>query len=218
MLDVEKKYYLEDVIEITAISERNIKFWVAEYHLNVYKEGRKNVYPPQTITLLNLIKELTESKFFTTRFIQIQVERCKNPHRTNIKGLQSLNEITKKMLQYIFEMTDKNQEEKVAEAAVSNAVAEPEAPKITERESEEDGSENTEPVAVAPTTKPKPTIVIDDFAHSSDEEDFQTVTLPPRDETMKKILKELRSPIITLADEPKDKKSSFWRQLKNILK
>ena len=72
MLDAEKKYYLEDVIELTGISERNIKFWVAEYRLKVFKEGRKNLYPPITITLLNLIKELTESKLFTTKFIQIQ--------------------------------------------------------------------------------------------------------------------------------------------------
>ena len=36
--------------------------------------------------------------------------------------------------------------------------------------------------------------------------------------TVRKVLKELKSPIITLAEEPRDKKHSFWQQLKNILR
>ena len=68
--------YLDDVIEETGITERNVKYWSQKYDLPVEKDGRKNVYPPRTMTLLRLIETLSDTELFTHHFIRIQVQRA----------------------------------------------------------------------------------------------------------------------------------------------
>ncbi len=70
------KKYLEDVEEETGISERNIKYWSQKYDLPVEKDGRRNVYPERTITLLRLIELLSDTELFTHNFIRLQVQRA----------------------------------------------------------------------------------------------------------------------------------------------
>lgn len=67
--------YLEDLVEKTGISERNIKYWCGKYELPIAKEGRRNVYPEKTVALLELIDLLSESELFTRHFIKLQVQR-----------------------------------------------------------------------------------------------------------------------------------------------
>jgi len=209
MLDSHNKYHLEDVIDITGISERNVKFWVAEYRLKVTKEGRKNIYPEQTITLLRLIKELSESRFFTTKFIQIQVERCKNPSKTKIRGLSELNEITNRMLQYILDIQAKAVETfEPTEQKQAEVVQEPERLKS--------GPEQMQIIPELSPDNPK-RIVIDDLSGSVYESEFKPVPTDT-DNTVHHVLKDLKSPIITLAEEPREKKHTFWQQLKKVLK
>ena len=232
MLDPGKKYYLEDVIELTGISERNIKFWVAEYHLKVIKEGRKNHYPAQTVLLLNLIKDLSESKFFTTKFVQIQVERCKYPDKMEINGLDELNEITKRMLQYVLEMNNvpQGEEEVTAETKPETVETTPEQKSVIllyPAEKETAAAEPTAPPELIKEEvnasigdekpKEKTRMVVDDFAWSTEEPEFQPVPTTQND-SMRRMIKELKSPIITLADKPQEKKHAFWHQLKKILK
>lgn len=70
------KKYVEDVEEETEISERNIKYWSQKYDLPVEKDGRRNVFPERTITLLRLIKLLSDTELFTHNFIRLQVQRA----------------------------------------------------------------------------------------------------------------------------------------------
>lgn len=70
------KTYLDDVVEETSITERNVKYWSQKYDLPVEKDGRKNVYPRRTVTLLRLIKVLSDTELFTHHFIRIQVQRA----------------------------------------------------------------------------------------------------------------------------------------------
>lgn len=68
--------YVDDVVEQTDISKRNVKYWCKKYDLRVEKDGRSNVYPPRTVKLLKLIKLLSDSELFNHRFIQLQVQRA----------------------------------------------------------------------------------------------------------------------------------------------
>jgi len=68
--------YLDDVVEETGITQRNVKYWSQKYDLPVEKDGRKNVYPSRTIRLLEMIEELSDTELFTHHFIRIQVQRA----------------------------------------------------------------------------------------------------------------------------------------------
>ncbi len=70
------KIYLDDVIEETGISKRNVKYWCQKYELPVKKDGRKNVYPEDTINALELVKLLSNSQLFNHRFIRLQIQRA----------------------------------------------------------------------------------------------------------------------------------------------
>jgi len=70
------KKYIEDVQEETEISERNIKYWSQKYDLSVKKDGRRNVFSERTITLLRLIKLLSDTDLFTHKFIRLQIKRA----------------------------------------------------------------------------------------------------------------------------------------------
>ncbi len=67
--------YVDDVVEETGISKRNVKYWCKKYDLPVEKDGRSNVYPPQTVKLLRLVDLLSDTDLFNHRFIQMQVDR-----------------------------------------------------------------------------------------------------------------------------------------------
>lgn len=68
--------YLEDVVEETGITERNVKYWSQKFDLPIAKDGRRNVYPDRTVKLLELVRILTGSELFTRRFVQLQVDRA----------------------------------------------------------------------------------------------------------------------------------------------
>jgi DNA-binding transcriptional MerR regulator len=76
--------YLEDVVEETEITERNVKYWSQKYDLPVEKDGRRNVYPPRTVSLLRLIRLLSDSELFTHHFIRLQVQRALGNQRDDI--------------------------------------------------------------------------------------------------------------------------------------
>ncbi len=98
------KKYLEDVEEETGISERNIKYWSQKYELPVAKDGRRNVYPERTITLLKLIELLSDTELFTHRFIRLQVKRALDELDEDSENCQAYHDVLtrgKKLLSQI---------------------------------------------------------------------------------------------------------------------
>lgn len=88
--------YLEDVIEETGITERNVKYWSQKYDLPVEKDGRRNLYPPRTISLLRLVKLLSDTELFTHHFIRLQVQRALGKQRDDIDKHADYNEVKKR--------------------------------------------------------------------------------------------------------------------------
>lgn len=76
--------YLEDVIDETGITERNVKYWSQKYDLPIEKDGRRNLYPPRTVNLLRLIRLLSDTELFTHHFIRLQVQRALGNQRDDI--------------------------------------------------------------------------------------------------------------------------------------
>lgn len=66
---------LEEVVATTRASRRNVKYWTALYNLPFRKDGRRNLYPPVTVTLLTAIALLSEHSIFTTTYIRWLVDR-----------------------------------------------------------------------------------------------------------------------------------------------
>ncbi|GEM_PF-5036109 len=100
------KLYLDDVVEETGISKRNVKYWCQKYELPVEKDGRKNVYPADTINALRLVKLLSGSKLFNHRFIRLQIERAfgrseaeielsENYERARVEGRELLQKFSR---------------------------------------------------------------------------------------------------------------------------
>lgn len=67
---------LEEVVATTRASRRNVKYWTALYNLPFRKDGRRNLYPPATVTLLAAITLLSEHSIFTTTYIRWLVDRA----------------------------------------------------------------------------------------------------------------------------------------------
>jgi len=70
MENKKEKYTFKDVINLTQISPRNIKFWSSIYGIKPLKIGRSNYYSDLQIQLLRLIKFLTDTNFFSQKFIK----------------------------------------------------------------------------------------------------------------------------------------------------
>ncbi len=68
--------YLDEVVEQTGISQRNIKYWCNKYQIPVEKDGRSNLYSSTAINALKLVKLLSNSKLFNHHFIRLQVQRA----------------------------------------------------------------------------------------------------------------------------------------------
>lgn len=66
---------LEEVVATTRASRRNVKYWTALYDLPFRRDGRRNLYPPVTVTLLGAIVLLSEHALFTTTYIRWLVDR-----------------------------------------------------------------------------------------------------------------------------------------------
>lgn len=87
--------YLDDVVEKTDISERNVKYWSQKYDLPVEKDGRRNVYPKRTIQVLRMIRALSESELFTHHFIRIQVQRALGTDSSEIDRSDDYQDVRK---------------------------------------------------------------------------------------------------------------------------
>ena len=85
--------YLDEVIEKTGISERNVKYWSQKYELPVEKDGRRNLYPPRTVKLLKLVNLLSDSELFTQHFIRLQVQRALNFSDSKISAVAEYEKV-----------------------------------------------------------------------------------------------------------------------------
>ena len=122
------------------------------------------------------------------------------------------------MLQYLFEMTEDSQIEMVAEEAAVAAEKKTSSPPLSVEENSEERVEEEEYEPSEFIDQPvSEDVIIDDLVDELDGQKFQPVDTSA-DESIRKVLKELKSPIIMLANEPRDKKISFWQQIKKILR
>ncbi len=87
--------YLDDVVEQTGITERNVKYWSQKFNLPVEKDGRRNVYPDRTVKLLKLVELLSGTELFTHRFIQLQVHRALGFEENEIDFLERYERVRK---------------------------------------------------------------------------------------------------------------------------
>ncbi len=67
-------YSFNQILEITSISKRNIKFWCSVYQIKPKKIGRNNYYSEKQVQLLNLINLLSKSSLFTQKFIKLIID------------------------------------------------------------------------------------------------------------------------------------------------
>ncbi len=65
---------LEQVVRQTGISTRNVKYWCTLHRLEVRRRGRRNLYPPSTVSLLEAIARLADLHVYTTRFTRWLVD------------------------------------------------------------------------------------------------------------------------------------------------
>ena len=70
-------YQFKDIIYITGITERIVKYWVQEYGLEFKKSGRNTVFPEETKNSLLLIKALSDTELYTQKFIKTVLECLK---------------------------------------------------------------------------------------------------------------------------------------------
>jgi len=66
--------FLEETARRIDATPRNIKYWTRSHALPVRRRGRRNLYPPQTVALLNAIARLAELEIHTTRYIRWLVD------------------------------------------------------------------------------------------------------------------------------------------------
>ncbi|MEW5691910.1 MAG: MerR family transcriptional regulator [Candidatus Hydrogenedentota bacterium] len=71
-------YTRQDVINKTGISDRNLKFWTAEYKVPTKKSGRRTLYPKSSVLLLEIIRDLSSTNFFSMKFISQIIDSFKN--------------------------------------------------------------------------------------------------------------------------------------------
>ncbi|HPP86875.1 MAG TPA: helix-turn-helix domain-containing protein [bacterium] len=92
-------YKLEEIIQLTGITPRNIKFWCDTYNIKPKKIGRNNFYSEQQLQILNFIKLMTETSFFTQKFIKLIVDLNLQPNNDIIKTFSEfrdeINNLTK---------------------------------------------------------------------------------------------------------------------------
>jgi len=83
MSNLSNGYKLDEIIELTSISKRNIKFWCSVYKILPKKIGRTNYYSEAQFQLLKLINTLSSIGFFTQKFIRVIVDynQSENPNQ-----------------------------------------------------------------------------------------------------------------------------------------
>ena len=76
-----KGYKLEEIEFKTGITRRNIKFWCSVYKIKPKKIGRSNYYSELQFELLKLINFLSNSHYFTQKYIKLIVDYNQNPDK-----------------------------------------------------------------------------------------------------------------------------------------
>lgn len=61
---------LEEVRERTGITIRNIKFWTRLYRLRLERKGRRNLYPEDTVRILEAVAALADLHLFTSHYMK----------------------------------------------------------------------------------------------------------------------------------------------------
>ncbi|MBP7652404.1 MerR family transcriptional regulator [Candidatus Dependentiae bacterium] len=64
-------YKLDEVVEKSGITQRNVKFWCAVYNIKPKKIGRSNYYSELQFQTLKLINFLSNSNLFTQKFVRL---------------------------------------------------------------------------------------------------------------------------------------------------
>lgn len=79
-----------ELLKDLGITDRLLKFWVGWYKLTVNRRGRGSTYPAQTVETLRLVKRLSESKYFTMRFIRDLIRSTQGGDRGAIDSYMAL--------------------------------------------------------------------------------------------------------------------------------
>jgi len=82
-------YLFKDIINITGIAERIVKYWVQEYGLEFKKNGRNTVFSEETKNSLLLIKALSDTELYTQKFIKTILECLKTGNTSKLDGILS---------------------------------------------------------------------------------------------------------------------------------
>lgn len=70
----EKDYTLNQILELTGITRRNVKFWTNVYNIKPTKVGRRNYYSEIELQLLKMISFLSSHSLYTQKFIKLLVD------------------------------------------------------------------------------------------------------------------------------------------------
>ncbi|HPG29360.1 MAG TPA: MerR family transcriptional regulator [bacterium] len=80
-MEQNKGYKLEEIEFKSGITRRNIKFWCSVYKIKPKKIGRSNYYSELQFELLKLINFLSDSHYFTQKYIKLIVDYNQNPDK-----------------------------------------------------------------------------------------------------------------------------------------
>lgn len=70
---------LNEISELLDLKKRTVNFWVKEYDLEEFIEHSNagNTYSETCVKLLEVVKYIKEKEWFSAKFIQIIVDKCK---------------------------------------------------------------------------------------------------------------------------------------------
>lgn len=103
-----KFYNSKEVIELTGITPRNLKFWVHEFNLKTIKKGRENLFNEQTLWKLKIIKYFSNNKFFTNKLLSLYLKKISNSLTSDDNDFQELNKFMNKLTEFESEFHKSN--------------------------------------------------------------------------------------------------------------
>lgn len=71
-------YTRQEILNLTGISERNLKFWTHEYSIPTKKSGRRTLYSRLGLQILKTVLYLSSSNLVTMKFVNRVVEQLKS--------------------------------------------------------------------------------------------------------------------------------------------
>lgn len=79
-----------ELLKELQITDRLLKFWTMWYKLPINRRGRGSNYPPDTVECLRIIKRLSDSGYYTMKYIRDLLAVARGGDRENLERMMRL--------------------------------------------------------------------------------------------------------------------------------